>query len=563
MFNFRWIPCVLAALAISGCEGVVTTPAGKAPVPLPIAELPKDACAQIEVAAGLTSLRRLSTEEQRNSFRDLLADATLTPALAPVNGPVITEAEVEKLNLAVAALVATNKHLTWLPCDPAAAVNLACADTFIATFGQVAFRRPLTAVEKAWLRTDVFDAIRARADITPPATFREAIDAVAQAILQAPQLLYVHEQGVSDASLPAGIRRLTGHERATRLSYLLWKTTPDAKLLAAAADGTLDTAGGVRAQAERLLASPRSKQTVRGFVTSWLELDGNTHQASLDATPKSATAFPFDSPSLRTAMREELVALFDRTFFAPGGSFKDLMTSNKAYVNKSLGTLYGMAAPPANDTTFAWVDLNPQQRAGLFTRAGFLALYAPQEQKSPIRRGVFLFKEALCRPLGSPPANVNNTPLTLSDQPLTVRQQVEARTGEAACQGCHKSINPLGFTLEGYDAIGRYEEIEKGVLSGQPYQLPINATATPVGTDFDKPVTGAIELSQQLASSGMAHDCLAATWFEQANPQGLTAAGGACSLQRLKARFRQTDDIRDLLLSLASDDSALFLQESK
>lgn len=113
MFNFRWIPCVLAALAISGCEGVVTTPAGKAPVPLPIAELPKDACAQIEVAAGLTSLRRLSTEEQRNSFRDLLADATLTPALAPVNGPVITEAEVEKLNLAVAALVATNKHLTF------------------------------------------------------------------------------------------------------------------------------------------------------------------------------------------------------------------------------------------------------------------------------------------------------------------------------------------------------------------------------------------------------------------------------------------------------------------
>ncbi len=559
------------ALALGGCDGFVGSPPDKGgptvpnPVVVPdpgVGVMPTDACAGVTVAAGLTSLRRLSVEEQRNSFRDILADATLTPALAPANGPVITEVEVDKLNLAVAALVGANKHLTYLPCDPAGAVNLGCADAFIASFGQVAFRRPLTDAEKLSLRKDVFDAIRARAEIIPAVSFREAIDAVAQAILQAPQLLYVHEDGVADATLPPRIRRLTGYERATRLSFLLWKTTPDSVLLAAAGAGTLDTAAGMRVQAERLIASPRSKGTVRGFVSSWLELDGNSHQPSLEATPKSLTAFPFDSPALRGAMREELVSLFDLTFFSPGASFKTLMTSNKAYVNKSLGTLYGVAAPPANDTTFAWVDLNAQQRAGLFTRAGFLSLYAPQDQNSPIRRGVFLFKEALCRPLGAPPANVNNTPFMLTDKPLTVREQVEARTGAASCQGCHQSINPLGFTLQGYDAIGRYQQTEKGILNAIPFELAINSTATPVGTDFDKPVAGPIELSNQLAQSGMAHDCLAATWFEQANPNGVTAAGGACSLQRLKAKFRQTDDMKDLLLTLATDDSALFFQET-
>ncbi len=557
-----------------GCEGAALVADPNGPEVPPTTEVPPntpfvpptggenapDACKGISVSAAPTALRRLTLEELRNSYRDVLADATLAPTLAPPTGPIITETEVEKLNLATAEMVAKRGHLTYLPCDAAGAFNAACADTFIAEFGKFAFRRPLTDTEKTWLRNDVYNAIRTAA-LSPAATFRESIDAVAQAVLQSPQVLYIREEGAVDSALPAGVRRLTGFERATRLSYLMWRTTPDAALLAAATDGRLDTAAGVRTEAERLLASPRAKAALRGFVSNWLQLDGNTHQSSLELAPKTASLFPMDSPTLRAAMREEVLSLFDSTVLAPGGSFKSLMTSPKAYVNRTLGQLYGVASPPANDTTFAWVDLNPAQRGGLFTRAAFLSLYAPQDRQSPIRRGVFLYREALCRPLGAPPANVNNAPFTFTDRPLTVREQVDARTSPAECQGCHKSINNLGYTLEGYDALGRHQTSEKGTFKGTAYDLPINSTGTPAGTDFDGPVQGGADLSAKLAESGQAHDCMARTWFEQANPRELTAAD-ACSLQKLMQKFRQTDDMRELLLGLASDDSALFIQET-
>ncbi len=559
---------VLVATLTAACEGSVVMPAGPSAVPprdfTPPTGEPtpgQDACEGVPVAASTSLLRRLSVSEQRNTLLDLLANPSVSPALANQTGPIITEAEVEQLNLAVQTLVATKGHLAFLPCDAAGPFDAACADAFIADFGRFAFRRPLTMAEKAWLRDDVYNATRTLPDLSPAATFRECIDAVAQAILQSPQLLYVHETGVADASLPAGVRRLDGYERASRLSYSLWGTTPDATLLEVAETGGLDTADGVQAQAKRLMASPRSTFALDAFVSSWLELDGNSHQASLESAPKSAAAFPFDSPALRSAMRREITALFSQTFNAPGSSFNSLMTSRKAYVNKSLGALYGVAGAPTSDTTFAWVDLKAEERAGLFTRAAFLALYAPQEQKSPIRRGVFLYRRALCQPLGDPPANVSNIPLPAGDHPITTREEFEARTAAASCQGCHARINPLGFSLENYDAMGRYQTQEPVVFNGVASTLPVNAAVTTVATDFTGALTGPLDLARQLGTSGMAHDCLASTWFGQTKVGALTA-GDACSLQRTMKRFRETDSLSELLLSLVSEDNALFIRES-
>ena len=534
-----------------GCQGLTLSDAKQSNLPSPggaptIGEFVRpggdpsspDACAGISLAASVASLRRLGVDEQRNSFRDILGDQTLAPQLAPAAGAIITEQEVEQLNVAVAALISTQKHLTYLPCSATGGFNSVCADTFIADFGKMAFRRPLTDAEKLWLKQEVYEGVRTNPELSPPATFREAIDTVAQAVLQSPQLLYVLKEGVNDPSIPAGIRRLTGYERATDLSYLLWGSTPDKVLLAAAEAGDLDSAEGVRAQAERLLASPRSRNAVRSFVSSWLQLDGNSHQASLESAPKSATAFPFDSPALRTAMREEVQALYEKTFFEGAGSFKSLMTSRQAYVNKSLGELYGVANPPASDSAYSWVTLNPEQRSGLFTRAAFLSLYAPQEQKSPIRRGVFLFRQALCQPMGDPPANVNNVPIPPADHPRTTREQVESRTAPPTCQACHGRINPLGFTLENYDAMGQFTTTEAVTFNNQPVALPVNPSTVPVATDFDSPLSGPIALSDKLGDSGMARDCMASTWFVHANPRTLTSTD-ACSMQRLMRRFRR------------------------
>ncbi|MBK7864222.1 MAG: DUF1592 domain-containing protein [Archangiaceae bacterium] len=517
---------------------------------------PPDKCAGIAVAAAPTALRRLSVEQQRNAYRDVLNDQTANPDLAPIAGPVITEGEVEKLNLAAHALVARKGHQSYLKCSITGALNSTCAEQFIADFGRAVFRRALTTAEVQQIKAESYDAVRTNAKITPSATFQECIDATAEIILQSPDFLYLYEQGVSDSSLPVGVRRLTGSERAARLSFLLWNSTPDTTLLTAAEAGQLDTADGVKAQATRLLMDGRARKAVRSVINGWLELDGNSHQASLEAAPKDKTRFPFDTPALRAAMREELLSLYERAFFDLNGSFKALMTTNKAYVNKSLGSLYGVTAGlPASDSTSAWVDLDVSQRAGLFTRAGFLALYAPQTMQSPIRRGVFLYRNALGLQLAPPPPDVDNTPLKPAANALSVRQQVEARTAPISCQGCHARINALGFTLENYDAMGRYQTEEKGTLDGVAYTAPVNSTATLVATDINGETHGAVELSTKLSNSGQAHDAMVKVWFARANDRA-TVANDACNLQRLSQRFRQTDDMRDLLVSLVSSDSS-------
>ncbi len=543
--------------SVSPVDPTSSNPQQNDPDPKPV-----DLCEGITVAAAPASLRRLTVAQLSNSWHDAMKDASAPLDLAPAAGPIITELEVEKVNLAARSLVSRKGHAAYARCNLDGPHDSACAAQFIADFALAVYRRPLEPAEQAALKAEVYDAVRTNPKLSPPATFRECIDAVAEVILQSPDALYLHEVGVADAALAAGTRRLSGHERASRLSYLLWNTAPDAALLATAKSGALDTAEGVRAEATRLLADPRARSAVRGVVSSWLELDGSSHQPSLDAVPKDKTRFPFDSPALRTAMREELLALYERAFFDLNGSFQKLMTTNQAYVNRSLGTLYGVTAGlPANDSTSAWVELNPTERAGLFTRAGFLALYAPQLMQSPIRRGVFLYRNALGRVLAPPPPNVDNTPLKPNAGALTVRQQVETRTSPAQCQACHARINPLGFTLESYDAIGRYQTEERGTLDGAPYTAPIDATATLVGSDIAGEVKGPIDLSARLAASAQAHDAMVAVWYARANERA-AVPNDACNLQRLEQRFRETDDMRDLLVSLVAADSTLFLLET-
>jgi Protein of unknown function (DUF1592)/Protein of unknown function (DUF1588)/Protein of unknown function (DUF1595) len=560
MKTHLWLPGLLAM----GCTGSIISSNRVEPNPHVTQADPTptvDQCKGVTIAAAPASLRRLTLEQQTNSYRDLLAQPALALDLAPLAGPIITEQEVEKLGLAAHAMVATGAHQRYLTCAITGAPNSACADAFIAAFGHAVFRRPLTAEEVKGFKTDVYEAVRTNTAI-PGATFKECVDAVAEAILQAPQYLYLHEEGVSDANVPQGYRRLTGNERATRLSFLVWNSTPDAALLEAAESGALDAPEGVRAQAERLLKSPKARAAARGVLTAWLQLDGNAHQASLETMPKSSTLFPFDSPALRRAMREEVLALYEQVLFDGDARFSSLMTSRKAYVNKSLGTLYGVTTGlPSSDSAFAWVDLNEDERAGLFTRAAFLGLYTPQETASPIRRGVFLYRDVLGQALGAPPPNVNNTPLKPDADALTVRSQVEARTAAASCQGCHAFINPLGFALGSYDAMGRYQTRDTGVLNGSAYSSPIDTSVTILAGDLQGPLVGPLDLANKLGASPSAHEALARLFFSHANERP-AAATDACNLQRLGTRFRTSDDMKDLLLSLTTDDNTLFIQDT-
>jgi hypothetical protein len=517
------------------------------------------ACDRSRVAAGPAELRRLSPDEYASTARALLGDDALDPHLEAQVGDIITAHEVETLSDVAGDLSTRAMHDRYAPCELAGAHDAACARGFIAAFGKAAFRRPLEAEEQAWLNAVYEDLLAA--DVTPAFTFRETIEALAEVMLQAPQHVYVHERGVQDDSLPDGTLALTGYERAARLSYLLAGSMPDDELMAAADDGELDTREGVRAQAERLLDADAAHGMVRAFASEWLRLNDTPQHPALEKLTKNGEKFPIDSDALRDAMRTESEHVYERAFFADGPSFRTLLTGTEAYVDGPLAELYGVSDGPSEPGDFQWVQLPEGERAGIFTRAAFLTSFASADYQSPVLRGVHVYRHVLCQPLPDPPANVDNTPPEPSDasMPKSVRQLFEAKTA-GDCQSCHGIVNPLGFAFESYDALGQFQTTESGELDGEPFTVPVDSSATLMAGDLRGEVADAVELSQQLAQSDMAHDCMVETWFERALSREPSAAE-ACPLEAIKEEFRQTSNLRELLLNLAASDSALFITE--
>jgi hypothetical protein len=501
-------------------------------------------CAGKEPQVGVERIDRLTPEEYKRSLRELLGDDSLEPELDADREPIATLDGVRKWFNAADASVVTIP--AWLRAEHACdETDAACAVELYEAFAARAFRHPLKDDERAWLG-------KTWAALPAAATVELRLTTMLQLILQAPQFLYLYPQGTTAGALS----RLNGHERAERLSYFLWDSLPDDALRVAAENGQLDAPEGMREQAGRMLDDERAKPVLRNFLANWLELDGATILPGLDTTPKDAELYPDFDAVLRSSMRRELDAFMDYVMFERDGSLDALFNATRAYVNGPLSALYGVPGP-AGDDEWSWVDLNPAERAGMLTRAGFLAVHANQTATSPIRRGVYMLKEVLCFELPSPPANVDNTPIEVTDGDgaggiTTVRQATLNRTGGPACSGCHTAINELGFAFEHYDAVGRWQDIE--VATGSV--IDASATLSHAGGGLDGPVEGALELSQRLAKSPEVARCATEKWFEVALRRSPVALD-ACSVATIRGKLGQSPSIRALLVAIAESDAFL------
>jgi hypothetical protein len=207
-------------------------------------------------------------------------------------------------------------------------------------------------------------------------------------------------------------------------------------------------------------------------------------------------------------------------------------------------SLYGTTAAPAADGT---VQLDPTQRAGLLTQAGFLAAHAHANQTSPVHRGLAVRKNLLCTDLPDPPANVNNNP-PAPDPNATTRQRFEQHRADPSCAGCHQMMDPIGIGFESYDAIGRFRTSENNLPIDDKGELVSAGTTS--GT-----FTGAVELAKRLSTSPEVRDCVQKQWFRFSLGR-LEGAEDACSMAALKADFTASDfDVKALLLSLVTSDA--------
>jgi len=564
MASSRFLPALLGSLVLAApaCVGNIGDRGNDGSSKVPGAD---GAHPGLDVAPA--GLRRLTPAQYLNSARDLLGDAQLELDLDPDTGQAVTLLGAEKLNAAADFIVSRSDAWTKeiFPCDTSGEGTSACVDEFIATFGRRAFRHPLKDKEIAWLR-GVFDQARTEQ------TFKDSLLIVLRVMLQSPQFVYFLERGGdATAGLPDGVRPLTGWERASRLSYFLWNTTPDDELLAAAESGALDTVDGVEAQAERLLGDARVHTTVKDFFIDWLELNGAPSHPGLDEGTKNPDLYPEDSPALRVAMRKEVEALIDRVVFEDKGTLDKLVTTTDAYVNASLAKLYGVAGP-SDDATFEWVMLPADQRAGLFTRAAFLTTYAGTSVKSPIRRGAYLVKKAMCIALGKPPPNAADVPVmggTVDGTHKTVRQDVESKTSTGVCVGCHSIINPAGFAFENFDALGKWQTKETGTDDAGPFSLPIDASGSIPVFDEDGvmasgtvAVQGPVEMSKALAETPGVRACLSTRWFATALHR-VPADQDQTTVDALNETLASGATIHDVVSTMVHSDAFLFLRQSK
>lgn len=388
---------------------------------------------------------------------------------------------------------------------------------FCKAFAERAFRRPLTDAQKALYVEHQFEAAK------DP---NVAVSRVVLLVLKSPRFLYRElNEGKPD-----------GYDVASRLAFGLWDSPPDKALLEAAAAGKLGTREEVKKQVERMVGDLRTRSKVREFFLQWLTVE------DVPDIAKDASEFPGFDEGVASDLRTSLDLFIDDVVWGETSDYRKLLQSDEMFLNGRLGKYYGSELPP--DAGFRKVKLNDGERAGLLTHPYLMARFAYTGATSPIHRGVFLARSVLGRSLRPPP--VAAAPLAPSLHPnLTTRERVVLQTSPTNCMTCHGMINPLGFTLENFDATGRYRKVEKS--------RPVDATGLyQTKTGESVKFEGARDLAAFLANSEETHNAFVEQLFHHMVQQPVRAFGPD-TVSNLGRSFEANQfHIRKLLVEIAA-----------
>jgi cytochrome c553 len=385
---------------------------------------------------------------------------------------------------------------------------------FATRFVERAFRRPLTTDEKKLHVDRYFES-------TPDSEL--ALKRAMVVALKSPHFLYREAAETGQFAI------------ASRLAFALWDAPPDDELTKAAAAGKLGTKAELAAHAERMLNDPRAKAKIRAFLFTWLKVD---QPGTLAKDPKR---FPGFNDAVASDLRTSLDLFLDDVVWSKESDFRKLLLADYTYLNSNLAKLYGTEVPP--EAGWSRVVLDAGKRAGVVTHPYLLATFGYASESSPIHRGVFLARGILGVML-RPPQDAF-TPFAADLHPtLTTRDRVILQTKPAACASCHSIINPLGFTLENFDAIG--------ALRAKDNNKPVDASGayvTRAGNDVT--FTGPVELAKFLASSEDVHSAFTEKLFHHLVKQPIRAYGPT-RLDELRKTFVQDAfSVRKLIVAIA------------
>jgi hypothetical protein len=327
-------------------------------------------------------------------------------------------------------------------------------------FASQAWRRPLTDTEKLSLRSFYTTTVRSELD------HRKAVRALLARILVAPAFLY----RVEPAQL-SGVRPLSGWEMAGRLSYFLWSSIPDEELRRAAGAGELTSTPQLNRQVKRMLADPKARRLSTEFFGQWLGFYRFDQYRGVDTG-----RYPEFTDEVKAAMYDESVSFFEH-FIRKDRPIREMLQADYTFLNQALAKHYGVKKEIASKDQVELVDgANAFHRGGLLRLGAVLTTTSAPLRTSPVKRGDWVLRRVLGTAIPPPPADAGSIP---ADEKLfgglTLREKLAAHQRNATCAGCHSRIDPLGFPLEKYDAIGRSRDQypdgkpidDSGVLTSQ------------------------------------------------------------------------------------------------
>ncbi len=386
--------------------------------------------------------------------------------------------------------------------------------TFCATFAERAFRRPLTPELQ-----NVFVERQFATGVEPEVAVKRSV----MLILNSPRFLYP-ELGDED-----------DYRVASRLALTLWDSLPDETLMAAAARGELSSPDPIREQALRMMADPRARAKLREFFHHWLAFD------EAEDISKDPKAYPDFDEAVLIDLRHSLERFVDDVVWDDASNFRQLLLADYVYMNPRLAAFYGADVPPDDD--FVPVKFEADRRAGILTHPFLLSMLSYHRSSSPIHRGVFLTRNVLGRFLKPPPMAIEFMDDRF-DPSLTMREKVTELTGKPACMGCHATINPLGFSLEHYDAVGRFRTEDN--------RKPVDAESDYITAEgLTLKLRGPRDVAEHAADNPEARAGFVRQLFHHAVKQ-TPAAYGPETLAQLDAAFAASGThIRNLLVEIA------------
>ncbi len=400
------------------------------------------------------TVRRLTRAEYNNTIRDLF-DVNITPAnsfpLDPFASNFNNNSDIQYLDsemvenyfTASEAVVAEifkipSKIITCTP-DSSSTSIMSCVRKILGPIAHRAYRRPVSSTDLAQIEKVVNVGIQQKA------TFNEAIKLGIQTILMSPHFLFRIEKHY-DPKNPLAVSELNDFELASRLSYFVWASTPDEALLDLAESGRLKNPAVLKEQVSRMLKDSKSQSLSGIFVAQWLNLSSLLENHTVN--PK---LYPNFSEALKKDMQTE-TNLMVNSVFQGNTPVSDLIEGNYSYLNERLAQHYDI--PGVTGTEFRRVSLNGTNRRGLLTQGSFLTATSSGEETSPVTRGRWVLDNIMCIRIDDPPPDTPSEPPDMVN--LSRRERLEMHSKIPACYSCHSVMDPIGFSLEKYNAIGKW-----------------------------------------------------------------------------------------------------------